>query len=410
MVFSVASFVLIWRGGFQYKPMSIIDAAKYSSPENAPLALNTPFTMILSYDQSTLEDYTFFTPEKLDQAYSPVHQFRNTTASNQDSLPNVVLIVMESFSREYVGGYNQGKGYTPFLDSLMEHSLVFRNAYSNGNKSIEGIPAITASMPTLMNHSFISSPYSTNQFSSLPSLLAPLGYRSSFFHGASNGSMRFDGYTQTAKFDRYMGRNEYNNDAHFDGQWGIWDEEFFQFFAQELNEEATPFFSTFFSLSSHHPFAVPERYEGVFEAGDLPVYKTVGYSDYALRRFFEVAKQSAWYDNTLFIITADHIGPYSKKSGRTALNRLEIPLLFFKGDNSLRGEADQVAQQIDILPTVLDYINYPDPFVSFGESLLRPQREKWRVLLPQQRISTDFTRLRFTIRRHRECGILSPLH
>lgn len=378
------------RGGMQPKPVSVIDAAEFTSTRNIPLVLNTPFTMIKSYEQIQLEEVHYFDDEYVKNWFDPVRQY--DVIENGVDKPNVVLILLESFSREYVGKYNvtadtlgfleyfgyqiEGQSYTPFLDSLMEESLYFTHAFANGRKSIEAVPAATASIYTLMNSPYVTSVYSANKLHSLATILAQTGYSTSFYHGATNGSMRFDGYSQAAGYQKYYGRTEYDNNADYDGQWGIWDEEFLQYFQQGLSKEKGPFFSTIFTLTSHHPFMVPERYEETFLGGDLPILRSVQYTDYALSRFFEEAKKQPWFDNTLFVITADHTGPPRTKWSHNQLGGYAIPLIFYHPTKQLEGQLDYIVQQADIMPSVLDFLNYEKPFVAFGESAFRPSEKR----------------------------------
>jgi phosphoglycerol transferase MdoB-like AlkP superfamily enzyme len=159
----------------------------------------------------------------------------------------------------------------------MQHSIVFENAWSNGTKSIEGIPAILSSMPSWMDNPFINSLYCNNNTQSFPMLLKKEGYFSAFFHGGINGTMNFDAYSRNARFDKYYGKQEYNNDADFDGYWGIWDEPFLQFVAKEIGTFKEPFFASIFTLSSHHPFNVPEKYKDLLPKGTLPIHQSVAY-------------------------------------------------------------------------------------------------------------------------------------
>ena len=199
----------------------------------------------------------------------------------------------------------QYKGYTPFLDSLMGHSKSFTYAIANGRKSIDGLPSVISSIPSLGVPYFLS-PYSGNRINSLASLLGAEGYHTSFFHGAPNGSMGFNAFMNLAGVDHYYGMDEYGNADDFDGLWGIWDEPFLQFYADKLNTFPEPFMSSFFSVSSHHPFEIPDEYEDRFEGGPLPIHRCIQYTDFALKRFFEKASTMPWYKNTLFVITADH--------------------------------------------------------------------------------------------------------
>ena len=380
LVFVVAGGLSIIgvRGGLQPKTLTIIDASGYTSSGNVPVVLNTPFTMISSLNQQQLEEKEFFTDEEVQKWFNPVKQYDRSIA--EVGQPNIVLIMLESFSAEYLGGYNDGDGYTPFLDSLMQQSLVFDNAFANGKKSIEGVPACVAGMYTLMNSPYTTSVYSTNDVNSLASVLGEIGYHTAFYHGATNGSMRFDAFCNTIGFNEYYGRYEYDNDDHFDGQWGIWDEEMLQFYATQMSTHKQPFFTTCFTMTSHHPFAIPERYEGRFKGSDeLAILRTIEYTDYALQRFFNTAKHQPWFENTLFIITADHVGPPRTSWSHNPVGKYAIPMIMYKPDGSFAGRDSTIVQQADILPSVLDYLNYEEKFVAFGESVFRPDAEHMAV-------------------------------
>jgi len=371
----IAMAVIGIRGGVKHstRPINLSNAGKYvSSPEEMAIVLNTPFCIIRTIDKQSFKKMEFYKDEdELQKIYTPVHHYPDSAMIKK----NVVVLILESFNREFFGSLNPDlengkyKGYTPFLDSLIGQSLVFPNAYANGRKSIDAMPSVIASVPALVLP-YISSEYSSNKVKGLPALLGGEGYSTAFYHGAPNGSMGFQSFANLVGFDRYVGKTEYNNDADFDGMWGIWDEPFLQFFADQLTATPEPFYSTLFTLSSHHPFRVPEKYEGVFPKGDLPVHQCIGYSDNALRNFFEKAKKQDWYNNTLFVITADHSTVASHAEYKNNAAAFAVPLLFFTPDGSLKGRDESVAQQIDIMPTVLKHLRYNKPFVAFGNDLL----------------------------------------
>ena len=261
----------------------------------------------------------------------------------------------------------------------MEHSLVFKYAYANGRKSISAIPSLVAGIP-YVKVPYVLSHYSSNKTCSLAQCLVNEGYYTAFFHGAPNGSMGFQSFTHLTGFEDYFGKNEYNNDADYDGIWGIWDEEFFHFFAEKMNTFKEPFFTTVFSLSSHHPFNVPERYEGIFPKGPLPVHECIGYTDNALRQFFEYAKTMPWYENTLFVFSADHASAAYLKEYKNTLGAFAIPIFFYRPDNSLQQfDTTTIVQQIDILPSVLSYLHYPSDFCAFGKNVFDTTREQMSI-------------------------------
>lgn len=365
LIFAIPLGILGIRGGFQVKPLRVISAAEYTVAQNIPLVINTPFSVIKSIDAAVLSDFNYFNAEEAEKLAS----FQHPAKAGEMNQQNVVLIILESFSKEYIGFYNNGKGYTPFLDSLMRQSLVFENAFANGKKSIEGIPAVLAGIPSLMDNPYLTSIYGSNQFKGIGTLLSEKNYNCSFYHGGINGTMGFDAFTKLAGFNHYYGRTEYNNENDFDGNWGIYDEPFYHYFVQQLNKEKTPFCAAFFSLSSHHPYSIPTKLKGNFPKGTLEIHESIGYADYALRKFFSEAAKTNWFSNTLFIITSDHtsiseIPFYQGKVGSYA-----IPLVFYKGDKSLQGKSKTTVQQIDVMPSILDQVNYNAPYFAYGNSV-----------------------------------------
>jgi phosphoglycerol transferase MdoB-like AlkP superfamily enzyme len=191
--------------------------------------------------------------------------------------------------------------------------------------------------------------------------------------------MGFDAFAKSAGFKDYYGLNEYPNKKDFDGSWGVWDEEFFQFFAGKMNLFKQPFCTAIFSVSSHHPFIVPERYKGKFRQGPMPIHQCINYTDYALRRFFETASRMPWYNNTLFVITGDHTSQSVHLEYKTNIGAFKVPVIFYKPDGSLKSEIDGLAQQIDIMPSILGYLNYNHPYLAFGRNLFDPLAEPFVI-------------------------------
>jgi len=229
----------------------------------------------------------------------------------------------------------------------------------------------------LMENPLITSSYAQNNFESLASLLAKEDYKTSFYHGGFKGTMGFDSFCRKVGFQKYVGLEEYDNLSDYDGSWGIYDEEFLRFYADYLQKEKEPFFSTFFSETLHPPFVIPDRYKNKFKQ-KKGVHKVVAYSDYAMQTFFDNIKDEDWFKNTFFIITADHTsGSRFEEKYKNNIGRYAIPMLIFKGDSSLQGREKNIVQQIDIMPTVLELLNYNKPFFAFGKSML--SEESWAL-------------------------------
>lgn len=355
------------RGGTQMKPMVLTDAVKYASNEHVPIVLNTPFSIISSLNNDRLPELSYMSDSEARALINTAKQYTRKRADK----PNVVVIILESFSKEFTGMGRQS--YTPFLDSLMSVSLTCTDAYANALRSAEGIPAIIAGIPSLMEEPITTSVYGNNKITALPRLLKMKGYSSAFYHGGTNGTMNFDVFCANAGFDRYYGRTEYNNEKDYDGNWGIWDEPYLQYFSDQVTRMPQPFFATVFTLSSHPPYKLPQQYEGVLPKGKIPIETVIGYTDMALRKFFITASKQPWFNNTLFVITADHTSMIREKEDHFSkeLGLFAIPILFYAPeDTALRGMYSKPAQQIDILPTIMDYMGYEKQFFAFGNSIL----------------------------------------
>ena len=372
---AIGIFVIGARGGIQLKPIKPINAGEITNSKHTGLILNTPFCILHSLNTKPLKTYNYFNDKQLNNIYSPIHPASN----QQPKKNNIIILIMESYSKEFIGYYNNNLGYTPFLDSLMEHSLVFTNAYANGLKSIEALPAITASIPTLMDNPFITSNYAQNNFESIASILNQQGYNTSFYHGGIKGTMGFYSFSKKAGFTNYFGMEEYPKNNHFDGTWGVYDGPFIQFFAKQISTEKEPFFSTFFSLSSHPPYNLPSNYLKKYNTNrQIGIRETISYTDHCMKSFFKEIKDQKWFKNTIFIITADHTSPKNyNKEYKNKIGRYTIPLIIFKGDSSFQGVNTNIVQHIDIMPTVLELLKYDKNFLSFGKSMF--SKNDWAI-------------------------------
>ncbi|WP_432670682.1 LTA synthase family protein [Flavobacterium sp. SM2513] len=364
------------RGDFKKstRPINLLDANRYvTHVSQGDFVLNTPFAIIRTLNVNTFKKMNMVSENDIQKYVQPIKEYHN----NPVTKPNVVVLILESNSREYFGSFNKNttihdfKSYTPFVDSLAQHSLIFTNAYANGFKSIHGMSSILAGVPSFKD-AYTSSAFVKQKTQSLVSVLNDEGYDTSFFHGAPNGSMGFLGFANILGIQHYYGKTDYNNDADFDGVWGIWDEPFFQYMKTVLDKKPQPFMATLFSVSSHEPYKIPEKYAGKFPKGDINIHEGIGYTDFALRKFFEAAKKEPWFKNTIFVMVADHSNTIFYEEYRKEFMRNTVPILFYSADERFTGVNDDWAQQIDIYPTILDMIGYQKPFRSWGRSLVNP--------------------------------------
>ena len=353
-----------------HRPMNMNNANEYIKKSNeSAIVLNTPYCILRTMGKISFSNPEYFAAEQLASIYSPVH---HPAPRGEFKKMNVVILIMESFGKEYSGFFNGNEGYTPFLDSLYQQGLTFNNSFATGRKSIDAMPSILAGIPYLTDHFFMGM-YSNNKVNSVASLLKQKGYYSAFYHGAPNGSMGFLHFSRLAGFDDYYGLTEYCNDARFnamgdfDGHWAIWDEEFLQYYATSMGEIPQPFVTACFTATSHNPFRIPERYKEQFPEGPNPITKCIQYTDNAIRLFFNKMKEYPWYENTLFVITADHTNQNLSREYTTDRNVFKVPILFYQ-PGGIQKMSEKLFCQTDITPTILDYLNYDQPYIAFGNS------------------------------------------
>ena len=380
------------RGGWtrETRPITISNANDYCNhPTETGIVLNTPFSLLrtIGTNQFIVPDY-FESSAEMARIYTPTHNAQTSAQLKK----NVVILIVESFGREYIGAFNKHldngtyKGYTPFTDSLIARSLTYRYSFCNGRKSIDGMPSILSSIPMFVEPYFLS-PYSNNTVSGIADCLNGKGYETAFFHGAQRGSMGFMAFARATKFKQYYGREDYiddprtKNDNAYDGFWGISDEPFLQYMNLKLTDMKEPFMAAVFTLSSHHPFQVPEPYKDVYQEEELPIHKVIRYADHALEKFFESASKQSWFNNTIFVITSDHTNMSNHEEYMTDMGGFCSPVIFYDPTGEMGiGMRDAIAQQIDIMPTILNYLGYDKPYVAFGVDLLNtPAEDTWAV-------------------------------
>jgi phosphoglycerol transferase MdoB-like AlkP superfamily enzyme len=372
----VVFLLIAARGGTQLRPITPLSTADFVSDMRLmPLMSNTTLNFIHSTGQKFLLEKKYMSNTEAETIYPIYGQFAPVDSFQK---LNVVVIALESFGKEYSQYFNAEKfdyqGFTPFLDSLAQVSLQAKYSFANGLRSAQGIAAITAGLPSLMEEQFVFSPYQSNQLDGLAAHLRREGYATAFFHGSNPGSMDFDKFANLTGFQKFYDRYGYGNQADFDGNWGIWDTPMLQFVAQKLTQTPEPFYGFFFSLTSHHPYNVPKDFEKKYPNVD-DLHRSVLYADDALRQFFETAKKQPWFARTLFVISADHVGAGSfVPEYQTKVGRYNIPILFYKSNEINPQTLPTVVQQQDILPSVLDFLNYRKPFLSFGRSIFRKNK------------------------------------
>ena len=294
------------------------------------------------------------------EANSTLHKIE----SNQPEIQkNVVLITIESFSADFMSAYGNDKNITPFLDSLATKSLQFTNLYAVGNRTVRGLEAVTLCLPPTPGESVVKREDNKNKFST-GSLFLQKGYNVKYMYG---GDAYFD------NMNSFFGGNNYAivdkktfkpEEISFSNIWGVCDEDMFKKAIGEMNNEAKenkPFFNHIMTVSNHRPFTYPDNKIEIKEAKSRE--GGVKYTDYAIKKFFEMAKKQDWYKNTVFVIVADHC---ASSSGKTELpmDKYRIPAMVFSEGFIEPQKFNTLMSQIDVMPTLMGLLkfNYTSKF------------------------------------------------
>lgn len=357
------SFIGI-RGGLQHKSINVQSAFTQGRNELGHLVLNTPYHFLRTLKNKSVEKAKYFAKD--DEAKTVILNRRDTRggiAGKKNA--NVVLIILESFSMEYME-----QGYAPFLTELSQKSLFFKKHLANGRRSIEALPSLLCGLPALLDEPISKSIFSGNKFSCMPKILKEAGYTNFFFHGGSRGTMGFESYTLSNGFDRYFSREDYPDKNDYDGTWGIFDGPYLQYVADKLDETQGPFMAGIFTLSSHQPYAVPENMKGKFPKGTLEIHESIGYTDFALKEFFKKIETKPWFKDTVFLITSDHTQKLETKKYQNLLGHYRVPFLIYAPSWDW-GEVNtnKVTQHSDIPKTMLDLVDLEGEINAIGASV-----------------------------------------
>jgi len=290
---------------------------------------------------------------------------------------NVVLISVESLSGDYLGTFgNQGK-LTPYLDSLVDHSLFFDRLYANGTRTVRGLEALSLSVPPAPGDSLLKEKNNENLFS-LADIFNDRGYQSDFVYG---GYGEFDNMNDFFSHNGYraVDRRDIPKSAtiHSENVWGVADEDLYTLALKQMDDihaEGKPFFLHIMTTSNHRPYTFPAN--RVRDANHTRA-GAIEYTDWSIRDFIERARKKPYFEDTIFVITADHCASSAGKSS-VPINRYHIPLWIYAPAHIKPQRVDRIMGQVDIAPTLLGLLNFSYRTRFFGYDLmqLEPGRER----------------------------------
>lgn len=367
VILVIGLFFTIMRGGYGIRPFMPFDIPSLVDPKLQWLASNTPFQFLHTLENKNIEIETFYEQAEAEKIIGFQKQF----VSNEFKKKNIVFIILESFCSERVGLLNPAiKQYTPFMDSLLSNSRTYKYGVANGRMTIDALPSVLSSMPSFMEKNYCYSNYSNNNIHGISSLLEKEGYTTAFFYGGVKTTFGFENFMNINFTKQYFDQRDYDSNYENEG-WGVDDHLYMPFVASKLKTLPQPFCASLLTLSLHHPFPVPEPYKTLLDTIKDPVRKSLMYSDLSLQSFFAKVKNEDWFKNSIIAICADHTSGGFGQYESNPVNEFAIPISFLAvGDTVFNKVQDQSISQIDMYPTVLDYLGYNKPFVSLGISAL----------------------------------------
>jgi phosphoglycerol transferase MdoB-like AlkP superfamily enzyme len=341
-------------------------------------AINTTWNLLASFIESSEDTkrnpYVFMEEDEAKKIVDSLFtQPTTSTLILNTPKPNILLIVLEGWTADVIAPLGGEPNVTPNLNALCGEGLLFDQFYANGNRTDKGLAAIISSQPSLAHSSIINNIQKFTSLPSIPSVLKPLGYRSSFYYGGASEFANMKGYWLSAGYDHIIDLNNFTLQQR-NAEWGVHDDVLWQKVQEGLATTKAPFFATVLTLSSHEPFTVPHR-NPTFDGKDDPnLYRnSVNFADKALGAFFDKAKQQPWYANTLVLIVSDHGHQWPKDRLAYDPQRFHIPLLLTGGAlaESFRGTVNHIlAGQVDVAATLLHQLRVPSTNFTWSRNVL----------------------------------------
>ena len=378
-----ALLVLPLRGGWQQIPVNQSDVYFSTIPFANHAAVNALWNFGDALQRQSTDAFPLphFLPDttarRLVAAVLPPkieNQKPKTENLLSEPRPNVLFIILESYTAKLVGCVGGEPGITPNLDSLAGTGVLFSNIYAAGDRSQKGLVALLSGYPNQPTTSIIKYPNKTEHLPHLCRSLRAAGYSSAYYYGGELAFANMQSYLRTAGYERLIGRADFAARDQ-NSKWGAHDQVLFDRLLTDLRPQPTPFFVTAFTLSSHEPFEIPipSKYPGTDETSLFR--NSVWYTDWALGRFLRAARQQPWWAHTLVVLCADHGHPLPGNSATEAPEKFHIPLVLAGG--ALRPEArgrvvPLIGSQTDVATTLLRQLGLPTAPYRWGRDLLAP--------------------------------------
>jgi phosphoglycerol transferase MdoB-like AlkP superfamily enzyme len=372
-VFLFAFLFVPIRGGIQKIPMNISDVYFSEKLFADHAAINLPWNIMFSILNKNNEKNPFdYFPEK--KAQQLVDSLYSTGAVKIPSAlsvakPNVIIIILESYTAKWVGCLGGVPGVTPNLDKIAADGLLFTNIYAAGDRSEKGQIAILSGYPNQAINSIIKTPTKTRQLPSLNKVLEHAGYHSSYIYGGELEFANIKSYLVNAGFDQLTDKYSFPISERTTS-WGVHDEFVLNRFYEDLKNKKQPFFAALFTLSSHEPYDVPMKPHFAGKGETILFKNSIYYTDSVIGNFVNKSKLEPWWPNTLVVFVADHGHPLPGHDANDRPSKFHIPLIFSGGALKMKGVINMIGSQTDIATTILDQLKLPANDFKWGKDLL----------------------------------------
>jgi len=362
------------RGGLGIAPMNPGKVYFSSNTYCNHAALNAPWNMMYSVSKSGTMNRRY--PDNIDANKAKV-LFNELMKNENDSTivlktdrPNIVLILLESFSSKIIEPLGGKHNVTPNFNELSNKGLLFTRMYASGDRSDKGIISVLAGFPAQPIQSVIKYPTKSRKLATISGALVDAGYNAAFYYGGDPDFANIRSFLYSAKFSRIITQEDFPRNYR-NSKWGVHDEHVFKYLLNDIDTAKGPFFKMFFTLSSHEPFEIPTKSKFPGNDAANQFISSAFYTDSCLGNFFDEAKKHDWYNNTLFILIADHGHRHFGKIENYATDKFSIPMLWLGGALQCEPQKiNKICSQIDIASTLLNQLNLSDSNFVFSKNIL----------------------------------------
>ncbi|EHJ9978910.1 LTA synthase family protein [Vibrio parahaemolyticus] len=396
-IFVVLLCVAGARSSLGHRPLNPAMVAFSNDPLLNDLALNSSYSLLFAVnnmkseksaeqfygkmDNQKMLDLVRASSTKIDFDPTLLPTMNSNPATYQGKRKNLVILLQESLGAQFVGSLG-GLPLTPNLDELMQEGWQFTQMYATGTRSVRGIEAVTTGFPPSPSRAVVKLSKSQTGFFTIADLLKEQGYHTQFIYGGEANFDNMKTFFFGNGFDQIVEEKNYTNPS-FVGSWGVSDEDLYNKADEEferLSKGDKPFFSLVFTSSNHSPYEYPEGKIEQYDSEHMTRNNAVKYSDYALGTFFDKAKKSSYWDDTIFIVIADHDARVFG-ANLVPVKHFHIPALIIGKDIQPRKD-DRIANNIDMPPTLLSLIGVDAKTPMIGRDLTKPlAREDERAMM-----------------------------